>query len=102
MDDEKMKNLEQHITSMDPELQPYVAEDFKRLQNGEDVTLDTMLNRRDGIDDYTLLNDRQERRLKKNKAKEFLCSKYYWQRRIKSFNQRGECASCRKSACSRG
>lgn len=70
MDDEKMKNLEQHITSMDPELQPYVAEDFKRLQNGEDVTLDTMLNRRDGIDDYTLLNDRQERRLKKNKAKE--------------------------------
>ena len=72
MDDEKMKNLEQYITSMNPELQPYVAEDFKRLQNGEDITLDTMLNRRSGIDDYNLLNDRQERRLQKNKAREGL------------------------------
>ena len=70
MDDEKMKDLEKHIMSLRPELQPYAAEEYKRLLSGKDVTIDTMLNQRDGIEDYAVLSDRQEKRLQKNKPKE--------------------------------
>lgn len=70
MDDEKMKDLEKYIMSLDPSIQPYVAEEFKRLQNGENVTIDTMLNQRSGVDDYKILNDRQEKRLQNGKEKE--------------------------------
>lgn len=77
MDEEKMKDLERHIMSMDPSLQPYAAEDFKRLQNGEDVTIDTMLNQRDGIDDYAVLNNRQEKRLQNGKVKEGILNSFF-------------------------
>jgi hypothetical protein len=70
MDDEKMKDLEKHIMSLKPELQPYVAEEYKRLLSGKDVTIDTMLNQRDGVEDYAVLNDRQEKRLQNGKTKE--------------------------------
>lgn len=70
MDDEKMKDLEKHIMSLKPELQPYAAEEYKRLLSGKDVTIDTMLNQRDGVEDYAVLNDRQEKRLQNGKTKE--------------------------------
>lgn len=70
MNDDKMKDLEKYIMSLDPSIQPYVVEEFKRLQNGEDVTIDTMMNQRSGVDDYKILNDRQEKRLQNGKEKE--------------------------------
>lgn len=70
MNNDKMKDLEKYIMNLDPSIQPYVAEEFKRLQNGEDVTIDTMMNQRSGVDDYKILNDRQEKRLQNGKEKE--------------------------------
>jgi hypothetical protein len=70
MDDEKIEDLRRHIAAMEPELQPYAAEEYKRVLNGKDATINTMLNQRDGVEDYAILNDRQEKRLQKNKPKE--------------------------------
>ena len=70
MDDEKIEDLRRHIAAMKPELQPYAAEEYKRVLNGKDATIDTMLNQREGVEDYAVLTDRQEKRLQNGKTKE--------------------------------
>jgi hypothetical protein len=70
MDEEKMKDLEKHIMAMKPELQPYAAEDYKRLLDGKDVVINAMTNQREGVEDYAVLNDRQEKRLQNGRQTE--------------------------------
>ena len=49
MDEESMKRLEQHIAAADPDIQQSLANDWKLLMSGQDVTIDTMANQRSTI-----------------------------------------------------
>lgn len=68
MTEESMKRLEQYIAAADPDIQQSLANDWKLLMSGQDVTIDTMANRRSTIpEDFT---KGQLRRLGKDKATE--------------------------------
>lgn len=68
MDEENMKRLEQYIAAADPDIQQSLAHDWKLLTSGQDVTIDTMANRRSTVP--TDFSKGQLRRLGKDKATE--------------------------------
>jgi hypothetical protein len=68
MNEENMKRLEQHIAAADPDIQQSLANDWKLLMSGQDVTIDTMTNQRST--QPTDFSKGQMRRLGKDKAKE--------------------------------
>ena len=68
MDEESMKRLEQYIAAADPDIQQSLAHDWKLLTSGQDVTIDTMANRRSTVP--TDFSKGQLRRLGKDKATE--------------------------------
>ena len=70
MTEERMKDLERHIMSGTQDDRLYLAEDYQRLLNGQDVNLDTLLNQRTGTENYDVLTDKQERRLQNGRPKE--------------------------------
>ena len=68
MTEESMKRLEQYIAAADPDIQQSLANDWKLLMSGQDITIDTMANRRSTVpEDFT---KGQLRRLGKDKATE--------------------------------
>jgi hypothetical protein len=72
MTEESMKRLEQYIAAADPDIQQSLANDWKLLMSGQDITIDTMANRRSTVpEDFT---KGQLRRLSKDKPVE---SKYH-------------------------
>lgn len=68
MDEESMKRLEQHIAAADPDIQQSLANDWKLLMSGQDVTIDTMANQRSTIP--TDFSKGQLKRLDKDKPTE--------------------------------
>ncbi len=68
MTEESMKRLEQYIAAADPDIQQSLANDWKLLMSGQDVTIDTMANRRSTVP--TDFSKGQLRRLGKDKATE--------------------------------
>ena len=68
MTEESMKRLEQYIAAADPDIQQSLANDWKLLMSGQDITIDTMANQRSTVpEDFT---KGQLRRLGKDKATE--------------------------------
>ena len=68
MNEENIKRLEQHIAAADPDIQQSLANDWKLLMSGQDVTIDTMTNQRST--QPTDFSKGQMRRLGKDKSKE--------------------------------
>lgn len=68
MTEESMKRLEQYIAAADPDIQQSLANDWKLLMSGQDVTIDTMANRRSTVP--TDFSKGQLRRLGKDRATE--------------------------------
>ena len=68
MTEESMKRLEQYIAAADPDIQQSLANDWQFLMSGQDITIDTMANRRSTVpEDFS---KGQLRRLGKDKASE--------------------------------